>query len=816
MKHKLATSRWLRGQTFLLAWSIGLLTAAGATPSNVSLTAPRASWTATWISHPTAPLREPLTLHFRRSFTVAPGTHRFVIHVSADNRFVLYLNGNRIGDGPARGDLEHWRYESFDLGPRLKDGENILSATVWNFGIYAPTAQITDRLAFLVQGDTADEAVVNTDQKWMVETEPGQIAYPRQPNGFWQYMAVGPGEALHASDFDWNWQTEPTAGPQSNGRWVPAASAIRESIYPAASIAGSRGTSTDNPWRLVPDLLPPMSYVAEAAGKTVRTDLPGSIDFPDHQATVPPHQHVHVLLDRSTMTTAYPVLTFSGGKGSRIDITYAEALYDAQQKKGDRNAVGTRMAFGMRDLVLPDGGEHRRFETLWWRAWRFMDLEITTGDSPLRLDGLSAYYTAYPFKQKAHFTSNDAELNQIWNIGWHTLELDAHETYMDTPYYEQLQYVGDSRIEAMITYAVTGDDRLPREAIRAFDDSRRADGLTASRWPSSLQQFIPPFSLLWIGMLNDFATYRDDRAFVREALPGVRGVLHWFAAQQEANGLLHELPDWSFVDWTPEGMTLPTYDEKGQSCLVTLEYIAALKDAAGLETLAGDPGIAADLDKQREHAAHGVYEACWDEHAGLLADSPAKNVFSQHSNTLGVLYDVIPQEKQAAVMQRILDARSENSKSAPALIPASYYFDYYVVRALVHAGMQDRYFDLLDRWRQLARMHFSTWPETPGTTRSDSHAWSAHPTIDLLTIVAGISPSSKGFHSVRIEPHLGGLQTLDAAMPHDLGLIHVRYRQDRGHLSAIVELPPGLLGVFAWKGQETALHSGSNLLELSP
>jgi hypothetical protein len=113
-------------------------------------------------------------------------------------------------------------------------------------------------------------------------------------------------------------------------------------------------------------------------------------------------------------------------------------------------------------------------------------------------------------------------------------------------------------------------------------------------------------------------------------------------------------------------------------------------------------------------------------------------------------------------------------------------------------------------------MHFSTWPETPGTTRSDSHAWSAHPTIDLLTIVAGISPSSKGFHSVRIEPHLGGLQTLDAAMPHDLGLIHVRYRQDRGHLSAIVELPPGLLGVFAWKGQETALHSGSNLLELSP
>ena len=79
-----------------------------------------AKWTATWISHPAAPLREPLTLHFRRSFSVAPDTRHFVIHVSADNRFILYLNGERIGDGPARGDLDHWRYETFDLGPKLK------------------------------------------------------------------------------------------------------------------------------------------------------------------------------------------------------------------------------------------------------------------------------------------------------------------------------------------------------------------------------------------------------------------------------------------------------------------------------------------------------------------------------------------------------------------------------------------------------------------------------------------------------------------------------------------------------------------------
>ena len=115
-------------------------------------------WKASWITHPTAPLREPIVLHFRRSLQLDSKPARFVVHVSADNRFILYVNGHRVGDGPARGDLPHWRYETFDLAPYLSAGANLVTATVWNFGIYAPAAQITDRTAFLVQGDGALEA----------------------------------------------------------------------------------------------------------------------------------------------------------------------------------------------------------------------------------------------------------------------------------------------------------------------------------------------------------------------------------------------------------------------------------------------------------------------------------------------------------------------------------------------------------------------------------------------------------------------------------------------------------------------------------
>ena len=335
-----------------------------------------------------------------------------------------------------------------------------------------------------------------------------------------------------------------------------------------------------------------MTYTPTEAGEVVRSDEPGAEAFPAKPVTIAANRHVHVLLDRKTLTTAYPQLTVSGGKGASIRLTYSEALYDQDQQKGDRNDVGNRQAMGVHDRFLPDGGEHRTFEPLWWRVWRYLDLDIQTGSEPLTLESLQGEYTAYPFEERASFESKDPDLKQIWNISWRTAQLDAHETYMDTPYWEQLQYVGDTRIQALISYAVTGDDRLAKQAIQSFDDSRIPEGLTQSRYPTSQPQIIPTFSLLWIGMLHDYWMYRPDASPVKAALPGTRTVLTWFSQYEQPDGLLRKLPWWSFIDWVSSG-ELPTYDEHGESCTTTLEYLGALTDAAELERAMGDKDRAA-------------------------------------------------------------------------------------------------------------------------------------------------------------------------------------------------------------------------------
>jgi hypothetical protein len=369
---------------FALALVSLALAAQNSAPTQVQPDQPHREWQASWATHPTAPLREPLVLHFRRSLELAAVPAIYPVRVSADNRFILYVNGHRVGDGPARGDLAHWRYERFDLAPLLQPGKNLITATVWNFGVYAPLAQISDRTAFLLESEASSAASISTPEGWLVEVEPGQHPLPRVANGFWEYMACGTGEEIDGARYDWGWNSPSAGGPA----WVAAASPIRESIYPTANKAHSADVIGDTIWGLVPDALPAMEFAPISPGEIVRLDniaaeQPSLTHFPGAPAGLPPGVHVHILLDRKTLTTAYPLLTVSGGKGAKIRLTYAEALYDKDQHKGDRDEIGDRKALGLTDSFLPDGGEHRSFEPLWWRTWRYLDLDIETGSEPL-------------------------------------------------------------------------------------------------------------------------------------------------------------------------------------------------------------------------------------------------------------------------------------------------------------------------------------------------------------------------------------------------------------------------------------------------
>jgi alpha-L-rhamnosidase len=760
---------------------------------------------AIWITHPEAGATVPIVLHFRREIDLSSVPSRFPVRVSADNRFVLYVNGSRVGTGPATSDLAHWRYERFDLAAFLIPGKNVIEAVVWNFT--KPPSPVSTDLS------TRDRMIA--DYRAMLD-QPGAVAQISAQTGFWISAEQSTASAIDSGP-QWRTSIDPGHSAESGmkqvkiGYYIAGAAEtidarVPKSPWTAAVPAISAHQAT--PWTMSADPLPQMSFHATASGRVTRSDLAVGWRFPANPIEVPARSHVHILLQRAAMISAYPELITSGGRGATITMTYAEALYDADKIKGVRDVVGTRTALGLSDTFISDGSR-RAFAPLWWRTWRFLDIDVETSEEPLRLDAFRTYETGYPFQKLGLFESNDSELNEIWRIGWRTALIDAHETYMDSAYWEQLQYAGDTRLQMLISYAVSGDSRLAVQALDAFGYSYVDHGLTEGAYPSRTSNVIPPFSLLWIGMLHDFWWQQPDTNVVRRNLPRAREILGWYAPYLEPNGLLRKNPHWNFVDWAMQhGKPLareafPSFDASGESCLTSLFYLGALRQAADLEHALGDSAIEENDSRQADRVRGGIRSLCWDETRHLFADDPSKQVFSQHTNALAVLYDV----SDAADAPVILDSlTTTNGIDAPdTLITTSYYFSWYLIRAYEHAGLADRYVDLLATWRALLALKYSTWPEERGNTRSDSHAWSAHPTADLLGVVAGIQSSSPGYASVLIAPHLGGLTSLKAVALTPAGSVKVDYTVIGRHVIATIHKPRDLPGTFFWKARSYPL-----------
>ena len=784
--------------------------------------APRASW----IAPPQVPGDSFVVFHARRSFTLPSVPSRFVVHVSADNRYRLYVNGALASSGPQRSDVEHWRYETLDLTPRLRAGRNVVAAVIWNWGAARPVAQHSHRTGFLMQGGSATEsAAINTGPGWKLLVDSAYSPIVITNATVAGYYAAAPGEAVNGASYPWGWEQldyddSRWFGVEEPTRSGPAAPLAAFERPPAGGIVGmARQRASVGPttgeifgWQLEPRSIPPMdeslqrlTSVRRAVGIT--TDgafLRGAGDL-----VVPAHTSATLLLDQSHTTNAYPVVEASGGAGSRVAITYAEALVDTAGRKGNRNDVEGRTIRGVHDLFLPDGGAHRIFQPLYWRSFRYVQLEITTADAPLVIHDVHGVFTGYPLRERARFASDQSWLEDVWRMDWNGARIGAFETYMDTPYYEQLQYVGDTRVQALISLYMSGDDRLVRQAIEHFDASRIPEGLTTSRYPSALPQIIPPFSLVYVLMVGDYDRHRDDPSFVRQRLAGIRGILDWYAAHVDSTGMLGPMPYWNYLDWA-NGWDggVPPGAISGHSTAIALLYAYALSRAAELETHVGVEAMAAEYRRRAARVLSATNARAWDPRRQLFRDAAEGAAYSQQANVLAVLAGAVAPADRRALMERVLVDTS--------LTRATYYFSFYLFDALREAGLADRLIEQMQPWREMLRLGLTSTPENLEPTRSDSHAWAAHPNYFLLSTVLGVQPGSAGFRTVRIAPALGPLQRAEGRVPHPRGDIDVLFtRLGRSGLRAVVTLPSGLSGELVWANRHVALHPGRQELSFN-
>lgn len=757
-------------------------------------------YSAPWISYPSANVTQYGVYHFRKAFQLNVVPESLIVHVSADNRYNLFVNGERVCYGPAKGDLKTYKYDVIDIAPFLKEGKNQLAALVYNGGKDKPLAFISVQTAFFLKAENDDFGKLNTNVSWKVLKNQAYkpVSYYEmliKERWFWGFYACGAGDEVFASEFPWGWEL----GDYDDSDWL---------------MAEKLEFDGKEPWKLVPRNI---AFMDNHLVKPLVIRKANGVKIPDKflegkaNITIPANSSASILLDYENFTMGYPELTVDGGSGSSVKVKYAEALYEKVNLKGHRDSVNNLTMNGVWDLFHPDG-ETRTFRPLWKRTFRYVQLLIETKDSPLEIISHVNEYSGYPYPEMSTFKSDDKRLNEIFEMGLRTFEMCSGETYYDTPYYEQLSYGGDNRPIAAISAYNSNDDRLFREVMRLYPQSEnRETGLLKSAYPSRFNFDMGSWSLAWIQSLHDYYFMRGDSAWVKQFVPNIERVLGFYQRHlDEETGIIGTVKSQNFIDWSIKRGRVPKSNEQKeikQSALLTLYYAHTLDCAINLYKQFGETEKVEKWQQVTKGLKNAVYINCWDDDEQLFTDYAGEKIFSQHTNLIAILCDVVDPAIQPELLNRILTYNKFDEV-------ASSYFSFFLFKAMQKTGQEDLFLDNLGFWYDFLDRGLSTFGETGFTShdRSDCHAWSAHPSYFLLSSVCGIKPADVGFNNVTITPHLGNLTKIEASMPHPKGRISVKYESGKKGLKATIKLPEGMSGTFNYKGQTTSLTGGEKVL----
>ena len=752
---------------------------------------------------------------FRNRFVSDGSPLRF--DVSADERFTLYLDGKAVARGPHRGLVEHWYYQSYEVRG-LPPGEHLLEAVTWQLGFHAPLAQLSHRGGFILKADGSYDGSLTTGKgPWEVAPLVNTRMTDRGTSGTFgagsQCEVTGTGFPCEQPAADaWKKAVVVRQGVKVNphgGRtegWMLFPTGRPDQMYdvksPGAFKAARAGSGTDDCYS-----------AADAASPFVRqfnAVLAGGT------ATVPPHTDVRLVWDLDDYYCAYPELSVSGGEGAVVMWGWAESLRNGSQAKEGRRQKGNRDAFDGKnmsqqfcDMFRCDGRADAFFTAPWWRCGRWCELRVKTAETPLVVKGLAIGETRYPLAIDGRFECDDPTLPPVAKVSRRAMEMCMHEMLFDCPYYEQQMYPGDTRIQLNVLNALTRDPRMAQFAMSVYDYDRRDNGMVGMNFPTRGTQESATYTMCWIMMFRDYLMWHDDAAFLKARMPGVRNALMGLALYENAEGLLENLPGWSFMDWVSGddafkvGVAPCGNTGEGVSALNNLQYLLALQSAAAVDAALGEALLAEHWRAKADRLGKTLVARFWDAGRGALADTMRKDRFSEHAQSMAILADILsPAQREAAFAALV---------KGEGLSPASSYFAYYLFSTYAACGRADLIRARFSYWRNYVAWGARTAFETQNReSRSDCHAWSACPLYFMQTAFAGVTPGAPFFRKVRVAPQPAGLTRIQAKTPHPKGVVETDLRFDGDTVSGTVTLPADTTGVFVWKGREMPLLSGVN------
>jgi hypothetical protein len=747
------------------------------------------------------------TAYFRICFGVSgKGELRAVL--SASSRYSLFVNGVPAARGPCKGDRMQHYCDELDLGGFLREGQNVIACKVVSF----PPQEAFGRGKGEGYADIGPFSVIGTASGPCLLFA-GELKDQSGQTGL--STGYAPWQAANDAAVSWLLPShtmvfchEEVEAEKIPSRWDTAA----EDIPGFVPVIKRWKTNTEDDYGEIAPLplfrrpIPMLEETERALEREIPSVIPGKkrFSFLDTSGkpgpvTLAPGESWALDLDAGELTTGYVILETEGGKGGEIRLTYAES-YGGPFSGGSR---GNRMDFekfslaGFQDIYRPGGGKER-YEFFWFKTFRILRVEITVGDSPgaspLILWPVKYRETGYPLECKtAIFPGGGAEswVAPLWDISVRTLRRCMHETYEDCPYYEQMQYTFDTRLQMLFHYYLNGDTRLGLKTISDFHRSMLPEGIIQSRYPTNVPQVIPTFAISWLSMLLDYHGQTGDTQVLERYRPAAEAIMLWFRGKKNAQGFIESLGYWNFIDWAPEwnelhGSVRASYH--GPSTIQNLMYLYGLELLGRLLDILGFRDLRDYYLAEGQGIRYLVLSRCFDQNRGLFTEGPDFSAeYTQHTQVWAVLTGTVKGEEAAALMRRAL--------KEPGLIQCTFPLKFYLFRALEAANLYGETASQWEDWKRFLPLNLSTIPETPyDDSRSDCHAWSSLLLYEYPAKMLGVYPLEPGYKAIGIKPLGFFLGRAAGKVYTPLGMAEVSWNIEGKEFAIEGLLPPGSRG----------------------
>lgn len=740
-------------------------------------------WPAMWIAA-NADCRNIPVSAFRCRFK-ANETDKILLHVTADAQYRLYCDGKFVATGPEQGDCQNYFFDSYKWN--CSKGEHTLVALVFNGGSSGAYSRMGINSSFLLaaeggQGDSINTNTSNWDACIVsgIEFDMVHKASTAVGNGITFNRNLFP-VGLESGIGNWNPPVETESGSNASGRneYHPG------HLLKAATLPPQRG-------QIIP--FPKIVYIGENNNNfyaEIENKIEEPVIYTGDKLEFPKKCIRKILFKLDNYYCADIALNTSGGKGSSMTLKWTEALEHDDQSKANREEFINRSFLGIGDCFIPLGGENEDFFTVNYRVGRYIELKIKTTDFPLTINSFKLRESRYPLKVTANFNSLNKQYDRFFILAKRTLEMCMHDTYMDCPFYEQLMYIGDSRLQMLVNYTLSDDARLAEKSLKLIASSMLPNGFLPSRYPSRVTQVIPPFNLFYPAMVCDYVKYRNSSKVSAKIVPVARRILDNFERYLSSENLLKLPLGWGFVDWIPRWnnngkMGTPKNAEFGISGVINALYLYSLGQACELHELLGEVELAGRYKRLGKKLAKNLFNAFFSPEFSMLSDCVTHNEFSEHSQCLALLSNLLSPEQENLLCKGLFSGMSEIAET-------TFYFDFYYLEACYKAKRMDCFHQRLSkRFQSLGKLGLKTIIERPEPSRSDCHAWSSHIIYHYFASILGIRPVAAGFEQVEIAPQLENFTSVSATMPAPQGKIKIDWQTKRKESPLIIHIPSSI------------------------